>query len=301
MPRGRHALYCHLLRCPLLSFSWNFVTYRPTSTRQPSKEAIVRVLMGGLLSDCAKDDIRGIDSHLSVDLSLSKRVGEGYGKRTGKGVNATGYDHCACDCSGRDMPTDTQELPGADLPSEHEDLCIPAKPIHITFLQTGGTIDKDYPRAVGGYAFEIGPPAVNSILALPGGGLAFSYNIAPPVCLKDSSDITSEDRNALAEAISSALGRCIIVTHGTDTMTETAQILGSDPRVSGKVVVLTGASRPAKFSDSDAAFNVGGAVAVAGTLPTGVYVCMNGAVVEAKNIKRDMLTGKFYSDNSPSK
>ncbi|NNF32532.1 MAG: asparaginase, partial [Saprospiraceae bacterium] len=93
----------------------------------------------------------------------------------------------------------------------------------ITFIQTGGTIDKDYPRATGGWAFEIGEPAAHRIMSTlqP----SFEYEVIT-ICQKDSLEITDEDRELMFRLIRDHKGKKYIITHGTDTLIETAQFLG---------------------------------------------------------------------------
>jgi L-asparaginase len=139
----------------------------------------------------------------------------------------------------------------------------------ITFIQIGGTIDKEYPRTMKGYAFEIGEPAVNRILEKV--NPAFEYEIIP-LFQKDSLDLTETDRQKILETCKNNVNDKIIVTHGTDTMIETASKLSE---IRDKTIIITGAMKPEKFSDSDAMFNVGAAVATAQALPHGVYIVMN--------------------------
>ncbi|KAK3094175.1 hypothetical protein FSP39_025028 [Pinctada imbricata] len=124
-----------------------------------------------------------------------------------------------------------------------------------------GTIDKAYPRTIGGYAFEICGPAVEKILT----------RIKPSVkcrvitiCQKDSQDITDSDRKNLIEACQEAQETKILVTHGTDTMIQTAEYLAR--HLSNKVVVLTGAFLPETFKESDADFNIGTGIGALQTL-----------------------------------
>jgi L-asparaginase len=150
--------------------------------------------------------------------------------------------------------------------------------MHITFIQAGGTIDKDYPRGETdhGYEFHIGEPAVRSILPTVHG--LFSYDIVE-VVKKDSLDIDEEDRKKIYDAVKNSAADKVVITHGTDTIGKTAEYLDS---LSGKTIVLTGAMLPEKFSTSDAKFNLGMAVAAAEQLPHGVYVALYGRVVEWK-------------------
>jgi L-asparaginase len=159
--------------------------------------------------------------------------------------------------------------------------------MRILFIQTGGSIDKDYPRVVKGYGFEIGEPAVERILGRV--SLNFEYEILS-VLRKDSLDITDEDREKIYDVCVKADSGKIIVTHGTDTMIETAKKLSS---IKDKVIVLTGAMRPERFRDSDADFNLGTAIGGINVLENGVYIAMNGRVCSWNKVKRDLETGQF--------
>jgi L-asparaginase len=134
----------------------------------------------------------------------------------------------------------------------------------ITFIQTGGTIDKDYPRATGGYAFEISEPAVQRVLEKL--NPAFDFEIITAL-KKDSLEITAQDRQKLVDLCSGLGNNKIIITHGTDTMIETAEKL---KEVKDKTIVITGAMRPERFSDSDAPINIGVAVGAVNVLEKGV-------------------------------
>lgn len=157
----------------------------------------------------------------------------------------------------------------------------------ITFIQIGGTIDKEYPRIMKGYAFEIGEPAVKRILKKirP----CFDYEIIS-LFQKDSLDLTDEDRAGILSSCEKMDSGRIVITHGTDTMIETARALST---ITDKTIVITGSMRPEKFSDSDAMFNVGVAVASAEISPPGVYVAMNGRVYRWDMVERDVDTGCF--------
>jgi L-asparaginase len=157
----------------------------------------------------------------------------------------------------------------------------------IVFIQTGGTIDKDYPKTEKGYAFEIAEPAVKRILQKVNPN--FDFEIIPLV-KKDGLDITEEDRKKIHEACQKADSDKIVVTHGTDTIIETAKKLSD---IKNKVIVLTGAMRPEKFSDSDASFNVGTAIGAINILKNGVYIAMNGRIYPWHDVKRNPKTGQF--------
>jgi L-asparaginase len=158
----------------------------------------------------------------------------------------------------------------------------------LLFVQTGGTIDKDYPRTRGGGAFEITDPAVARILEC--GNPAFQFEVVS-VARKDSLDLTDDDRRSIRDVCAAATATRIVVTHGTDTMIETAEVLAG---IAGKVIVLTGAMRPERFSNSDAAFNVGVAIGAAQSLAAGVYVAMHGQVHRWEEVTRNS-SGQFVA------
>ncbi len=157
----------------------------------------------------------------------------------------------------------------------------------ILFIQTGGTIDKDYPKNIKGYAFEIGEPAVKLILGKI--NPSFEYEILE-LLKKDSTEITDDDRQNIYEVCSNTVCQKIIITHGTDTMIETANYLSG---IKSKTIILTGAFRPERFRDSDAEFNLGAAVGAVQGLNDGVFVAMNGIVADSKKIKRNNSDGRF--------
>lgn len=157
----------------------------------------------------------------------------------------------------------------------------------ITFIQTGGSIDKDYPKSVKGYAFEIGEPAVKRILERF--NPTFEYEIIS-VLKKDSLDMNDKDREKILETCKKIKNDKIVITHGTDTMLETAKKLS---KIKDKIVILTGATKPEKFSDSDASFNIGTAIGAVNALGNGVYISMNGRVYSWDKCKRDLKTGQF--------
>jgi L-asparaginase len=153
----------------------------------------------------------------------------------------------------------------------------------IKFFTTGGTIDKVYFDAKSEYA--VGPPQVEEVLKEA--NVAFDYEIES-ILRKDSLDMTEQDRQLVRQRVESEASPLIIVTHGTDTMIETAKALAGIP---GKTIVLTGSMQPARFRLSDAGFNIGCAIAAVQSLAAGVYVVMNGRVLDPrksrKNIKKN--------------
>lgn len=159
--------------------------------------------------------------------------------------------------------------------------------MQILFLQTGGTIDKDYPQKNHGYAFEIDEPAYNRILERVEKG--FEYKVKT-LMRKDSLELTDEDREKVKQECEACDFDKIIITHGSDTLPETARYIGSIP---GKAIVLTGAYRPERFSNSDADFNLGVAVGLLNILDTGTFIAMNGKVFEPSRCGKNPQTGLF--------
>jgi len=155
----------------------------------------------------------------------------------------------------------------------------------LLFIQTGGTIDKDYPKVTNGWAFEIADPAIDRILAKH--DLPFEYEVVS-LLKKDSQEILNEDRQNISEYISQANFQKIIITHGTDTMIETGQFLST---IQDKLIILTGAMRPERFANSDADFNLGMAVGAMSILEKGVFLAMSGRVMPIASVKRDLKTG----------
>lgn len=159
--------------------------------------------------------------------------------------------------------------------------------MQIAIFTTGGTIDKVYFDAKGGY--EVGAPMVRQILEQ---GRVTAQIPIVELLRKDSLEMTSEDRSAVRDAVASSDVKRIIVTHGTDTMVETARELQG---LDGKTIVLTGALQPARFADSDAAFNLGLAVGAVQVLPPGVYITANGQVFPAQSVRKNTVLNRFES------
>jgi len=159
--------------------------------------------------------------------------------------------------------------------------------IHIFCV--GGTIDKIYFDAKSNY--EVGAPAVGKLLREL--SVHFDYQVSS-LMAKDSLEMTDDDRAAIAAAVAESDCDKILITHGTDTMPETARSLVD---ISGKTIVLTGALAPAIFRDSDAMFNVGGALAAVQVMDEGVYIVMNGEVFNALNVRKDVDANRFVRLN----
>lgn len=144
----------------------------------------------------------------------------------------------------------------------------------------------------GGWGFEIGDPAAGRILdrVFPAG---FSFEVHS-VCAKDSQEISDADRSQILNACEEWPGDQIIITHGTDTLVETACYLGNRAgNLATKRICLTGAMLPEKFVDTDAHFNMGVCFGALDVAMPGIYVCMNGRVREWSSVGRDLNSGIF--------
>ena len=156
----------------------------------------------------------------------------------------------------------------------------------ILLIQTGGSIDKDYPKTKLGFAFEITDSAALRVLEKI--NPSFEYEFLS-LFKKDSLLITNEDRIELYQVCKNAMSDKIIITHGTDTMIETAEILSD---IKNKVIIITGSFRPEQLKNSDADFIIGVATGALNILKEGVYVAMNGCVFKHNEVSRDD-NGKF--------
>lgn len=155
----------------------------------------------------------------------------------------------------------------------------------IRAICVGGTIDKIYFDANSNY--EIGAPALAKILRqMP---IYLDVELTS-LMAKDSLDMTDDDRALIKHAVENCEQKQIIITHGTDTMTDTAQSLGKQ---SDKTIVLTGALQPAVFKETDALLNLGGALAAVQSLAAGVYIVMNGEVFDASTVRKDVANNRF--------
>lgn len=156
----------------------------------------------------------------------------------------------------------------------------------IRILITGGTFDKTYDEIHGRLFFQ--DSHVPEMLRLGRCKLDIETRT---LMMIDSLEMTDADRETVAEQCRSAPESRIVITHGTDTMVETAAMLARE--ATGKTVVLTGAMVPYKFGSSDGLFNLGSALAFAQTLPAGVYVAMNGRYFKAGQVRKNRETGVF--------
>ncbi|SHI71445.1 L-asparaginase [Rubritalea squalenifaciens DSM 18772] len=155
----------------------------------------------------------------------------------------------------------------------------------MLILTTGGTIDKIYFDAKSEY--EIGEPTITHIFQEVGATLPHEII---SLMRKDSLEINDEDRALIRKNCVECQASQILITHGTDTMCETAAALQDIP---GKTIVLTGALAPARFKITDAVFNVGTAIGAAQSKPPGVYIAMNGQIFEAGTVRKNREAGKF--------
>jgi L-asparaginase len=158
-------------------------------------------------------------------------------------------------------------------------------PETILIVTTGGTIDKVYFDANSEY--EVGESVVGDLLRQAQVHLPVALL---PVFRKDSLDLTDADRALVRARIESRPERRVLVTHGTDTMVETALALAA---LRDRTIVLTGSLAPARFAQTDAGFNVGMAFAAVQVLPPGAYIVMNGQVFAADRVRKDRSRNRF--------
>ena len=155
----------------------------------------------------------------------------------------------------------------------------------ISILTTGGTIDKIYFDASS--EFAIGDTLLRELLTEA--NIHDGYSLRE-LMRKDSLEMTEEDRESIAEAVSQTSATRLLITHGTDTMAQTAEALKD---ITGKTIVLFGAMQPARMRRSDAVFNLGFAWAAVSLLPEGVYIAMNGEVFEAGSVRKNLTAKRF--------
>ena len=155
----------------------------------------------------------------------------------------------------------------------------------LLIVTTGGTIDKVYFDDKSD--FQVGDPQIGRILDEL--GVAFCFSVIP-ILRKDSLHITEADRELLRATIAAQPARHVLVTHGTDSMVETANVLAS---IIDKTIVLTGALNPARFRGSDADFNIGTAVGAVQCLPPGVYIAMNGRIWDPLKVRKNVSANRF--------
>jgi L-asparaginase len=156
----------------------------------------------------------------------------------------------------------------------------------IRLFVTGGTFDKEYDEINGRLFFK--DTHLSEMLKLGRAKIAVEVRT---LMMIDSLDMTDDDRALIVKSCRSANEDRIVITHGTDTMEQTARALGQAGL--NKTIVLTGAMIPYAFGSSDGLFNLGGAIAFVQALPRGVYVAMNGRYFPWDNVTKDKSTGEF--------
>jgi len=162
--------------------------------------------------------------------------------------------------------------------------------LKIKIFTTGGTFDKIYFDVKS--EFHIGDPIIGELLEEA--NVSFDYEITS-LLKKDSLDINDADREIICNAVSSVKEKRILITHGTDTMVETARAL---LEIRDKTIVLLGAMQPARMRDSDATFNLGFASAAVQLLPLGVHLVMNGQVFDPRRVSKNRSLNRFEQANS---
>ncbi len=156
----------------------------------------------------------------------------------------------------------------------------------IRIFITGGTFDKEYNELNGELYFK--DTHLSDLLDMGRSRVPVEIRT---LMMVDSLEMTEQDRNLIVHQCNNCDETQIVITHGTDTMSETANVLAQ--KVTNKTVVLTGAMIPIKFGSSDGLFNLGSALAFAQTLPPGVYVAMNGRCFNWDNVRKNKQTGVF--------
>ncbi|MCP4670506.1 MAG: asparaginase [Desulfobacula sp.] len=149
----------------------------------------------------------------------------------------------------------------------------------ITIITTGGTIDKIYFDRKSDY--EVGDSLVAALLEEA--NVTADYKVLS-ILKKDSLDLTDEDRTLIRDTIQKDNASHFVITHGTDTMRSTADMLKGFP---GKVIVLTGAMQPARSRSTDAIFNIGSALTAVQLLKPGVYIAMNGHLFDSDRCRKN--------------
>lgn len=156
----------------------------------------------------------------------------------------------------------------------------------IRIFVTGGTFDKEYNELDGSLYFK--DTHLPEMLTLGRNRVPVDTRT---LMMIDSLDMTEADRETIAQNVLKTDEDKIIITHGTDTMVETAQVLAK--KVKSKTIILVGAMIPYKFGSSDGLFNLGSALAFVQTLPTGVYIAMNGRYFKWDNVRKNKKVGEF--------
>jgi L-asparaginase len=165
----------------------------------------------------------------------------------------------------------------------------------IRILVTGGTFDKEYDEIDGQLHFQ----STHLPAMLEHGRCRLEVRVRT-VMMVDSLEMTESDREAILGQCKQSREEKIVVTHGTDTMAETAAFLARGLEGTGKTVVLTGAMIPWAFGSSDGLFNLGSALSFVQVLPPGVYVAMNGRYFPWDNVRKNRDRGVFEAIRDPS-
>jgi len=158
----------------------------------------------------------------------------------------------------------------------------------IKIFTTGGTIDKIYFDQKSEY--QVGDP--QAIGVLERANVVLDYEVES-IIKKDSLDFTDEDRELIRQKVASTPSKKVVITHGTDTMIDTAKVLRN---ISGKTIVMTGSMYPAEFRDSDAVFNIGCAITAVQILEPGVYIVMNGRIFNPHNVRKNVGLNRFEDE-----
>jgi len=159
----------------------------------------------------------------------------------------------------------------------------------IKIYTVGGTIDKIYFDQKNTY--QVGDPEIVGVLREANVNLNYETE---SLMQKDSLDMTEADRQLIRQKVISDPHRWIIITHGTDTMINTAKTLTGIP---DKTIVLTGSMQPARFKNSDAAFNIGCAITAVQILPAGVYLALNGRIFDPAKTRKNVELNRFETVN----
>ena len=156
----------------------------------------------------------------------------------------------------------------------------------IQFFITGGTIDKVYNELTGELVFD-----QTHVVDMLNRGRSMADTESEVLFLKDSLEMSDEDRAMILDKCQTTSAQRIVITHGTDTMVETAKLLGS--KITDKTIVLFGSMIPYSVNNSDALFNLGVAMGVVQTIKCGVYVVMNGQAYEFNQVIKNKTLGIF--------
>lgn len=167
---------------------------------------------------------------------------------------------------------------------------------HVSILCLGGTFDKVYGNGAG--VRELSFPQVSAVSNMVSRfGISDTEVVYEANLAKDSLDMTNADRDRVADWCASIDSKACVVVHGTDTMIKTAEVVAA--RKLDKVIVFTGASQPAAMRDTDAEFNLGGAIIASQVSIPGVYIVMNGLCFKWYACQKNPTTGRFEAKQAP--